>query len=201
MAKKRPNIPKNIKEAVLKEYRHKCAICGHSEPHIHHIDEDSSNNDKNNLLPLCPNCHIQDTHDPTSSPEPRKLQLFRKYKDPLILDARFHPIYKRTEFLYSEEIRENKRLYSYYANELLEFIEQFEMGSFYRKKILGYLKNVYSRYTKKLKDEGADVDNKDVINSEELKSDAHKYCAESIEELLVEMLRYQGWVAAPFNKK
>jgi hypothetical protein len=35
-----------------------CCICGESEVlDIHHLDEDSSNNDINNLVPLCPTHH------------------------------------------------------------------------------------------------------------------------------------------------
>lgn len=125
MTKSSPKIPKNIKETVLKEYRHKCAICGRADPHLHHIDENTQNNSSDNLLPLCPNCHLQDIHDPTSQPDPGKLYLFRKYKDPLIIDPRFHPIYKRSRFLHDEEIRSDSRKFSFYAHELLNFIDQF----------------------------------------------------------------------------
>jgi len=67
MPKKRLSIPKAISEQVLKEYRHKCAVCGRHDPQLHHIDEDPSNNDPANLMPLCPNCHIQDIHAPTTT--------------------------------------------------------------------------------------------------------------------------------------
>lgn len=40
---------------------HKCAVCGWCEDErvleVHHIDEDRSNNDINNLIILCPICH------------------------------------------------------------------------------------------------------------------------------------------------
>lgn len=49
---RRESIPKPIRENVLDEYSHSCAICGKDRPHVHHIDENSSNNDPNNLLPV-----------------------------------------------------------------------------------------------------------------------------------------------------
>ena len=45
----RENIPKKTKEALLDEYDHRCAICGGDRPHVHHIDENPSNNEI-----LCP---------------------------------------------------------------------------------------------------------------------------------------------------
>ena len=62
--KTRTDIPKTVREAVLKEFNHRCAVCGGDRPHLDHIDEDPSNNDPFNLLPLCPNCHIRDRHNP-----------------------------------------------------------------------------------------------------------------------------------------
>ncbi len=88
-----------IKDALLDEYDHRCAVCGGGRPHVHHIDEDASHNDLLNLLPLCPNCHLRDQHNPTRKVEIPKLQLFRKFKDPAILKPQFHPIYTRQLFL------------------------------------------------------------------------------------------------------
>lgn len=38
MAKKRTDIPKPIREKVLKEYHYLCAVCGQVNPQLHHID-------------------------------------------------------------------------------------------------------------------------------------------------------------------
>jgi hypothetical protein len=51
--KTRVSIPKPIRDRVLKEYHHRCAIRGEDNPQLHHIDEDPSNNDPLNLIPLC----------------------------------------------------------------------------------------------------------------------------------------------------
>jgi NAD-dependent SIR2 family protein deacetylase len=134
MPKKRISIPKAVSETVLKEYRHKCAMCGRHTPQLHHIDEDTTNNTEQNLIPLCPNCHLQDAHDPTRPPDPAKLRLFRKYKDPLILDPRFHPIFIRAQFLYGEALRNREHRFRNRANELLDFVAELSMGTFYRKK-------------------------------------------------------------------
>lgn len=42
-------------------YPHKCAICGYNDDErileVHHLDEDRTHNEINNLVILCPNCH------------------------------------------------------------------------------------------------------------------------------------------------
>ena len=45
---------------AYRTYKHKCAICGLDEEcclQVHHIDEDRSNDNPNNLIILCANCH------------------------------------------------------------------------------------------------------------------------------------------------
>jgi 5-methylcytosine-specific restriction endonuclease McrA len=79
MPKDRPAIPKAVRESVLSEFNHRCAVCGEDKPQVHHIDEDPSNNDPMNLIPLCPNCHLIDQHNPTVPINARRLRLFRRY--------------------------------------------------------------------------------------------------------------------------
>jgi 5-methylcytosine-specific restriction endonuclease McrA len=90
MAKDRAHIPRTVRDQVMGEFNHRCAKCGADHPHLHHIDEDPSNNDPMNLIPLRPNCHLIDQHNPTQRIEPERLMLFRKYKDPAILTPQFH---------------------------------------------------------------------------------------------------------------
>lgn len=51
----------NYREKALKEYPHKCMICGWDEDdrilEVHHIDENRENNSIDNLSVLCPTCH------------------------------------------------------------------------------------------------------------------------------------------------
>jgi len=175
MPKTRTNIPKAIRDKVLKEYHHKCAMCGRTEPHLHHIDENPSNNDIANLLPLCPNCHLQDTHDPTAPHDPDKLRLFRRCKDPFVLDHRFHPIWRRIQAFRAQGIlvQENRWTKNYTVNsltgeinswqDLTNFVRTFQKGEYYADRL----------------------------------NDARAYRDEwrlpAIEDLCVEMLRYQGW--------
>jgi hypothetical protein len=193
MAKTRVKIPKQMVEAVMKEYRHKCAVCGRHNPQLHHLNEDPSSNEPLNLLPLCPNCHLQDVHDPTNQQDARKLRLFRIHKDPLILDPRFHPIFRRMTFLRDDEIPSRPGIFTYRANELIDFVEQFEMGDFYRKKILGLLNNPANHYGLKCFYDGKETTDKQIRSDPALFKAAKEYRTEQIEFLLVEMIRYQGW--------
>ena len=136
MAKKRVAASAKVREAVLKEYNHRCAICGTDQPQLHHIDEDPSNNDPANLLPLCPNCHLSDHHNPTVSIGPELLALFRKHKNPTILLPQFLPLYKRVTFLFEIEPGDGptKELEAR-VDELKGFVASLEMGDFYKVKI------------------------------------------------------------------
>jgi len=135
MAKSRVPIPAKVADKVLKEYNHRCAKCGADNPQLHHIDEDPSNNDSLNLIPLCPNCHLSDQHNPTRFVEPGKLRLFRIYKDPTILKPQFHPIFIRMQFFESQECEFEIEELEKKAIELTEFILTLEKGEFYGTRI------------------------------------------------------------------
>ena len=193
----REAIPKKLKDALLDEYDHRCAVCGGDRPHVHHIDEDASHNTLENLLPLCPNCHLRDQHNPTRKIDIPKLQLFRQYKDPAILKPQFHPIYLRQRFLDSVAPGEDSvsDLESQ-ANELIEFIQALEMGGFYGKRLtelVGPLRRAFimslgpgpdPHYERQRRAANSDYRDKLIENRVPAQS------------LLVELLRYQGWANA-----
>jgi len=88
-----------------------------------------------NLIPLCPNCHLYDQHNPTQSIDQEKLRLLRKHKDPTILKPQFHPLFKRMQFLNFVKEDSNVEELDRNAEELVEFINTLNMGKFYSKKV------------------------------------------------------------------
>lgn len=193
----RETIPKKIKEALLDEYDHRCAVCGGDRPHVHHIDEDASHNELLNLLPLCPNCHLRDQHNPTRKIEVPKLQLFRRYRDPAILKPQFHPIYARQLFLEAvtpgdEPVGEIQSQ----VGELVELVQALEMGEFYGKRLnelIGPLRRAFfmslgsgpdPHYEQQRRAANQDYRQKLIANRD------------SAQALLIELLRYQGWANA-----
>ena len=55
---KRKNLTEEEKEMIFDKFNTECVICGKKEGlHIHHKDENSSNNQINNLVVLCGVCH------------------------------------------------------------------------------------------------------------------------------------------------
>ncbi len=132
----RERIPKAVREAVLREYNHLCAICRAPNPQLHHVDGDHSNNDPLNLLPLCPNHHLIDQHNPTQKMEPQRVTLFRRFKDPAILWPQFEPLFARLSFLddLKEATTELEGLRRQ-SEELVAFVRALEMGDFYSDRI------------------------------------------------------------------
>lgn len=55
---KRKNLTEEEKEMVFDKFNNECAVCGKKEGlHIHHKDENPSNNQMSNLVVLCGVCH------------------------------------------------------------------------------------------------------------------------------------------------
>lgn len=192
----RKAIPKKTKEAVLDEYDHRCAVCGGDRPHIHHIDEDASNNAASNLLPLCPNCHLRDQHNPTRKVEISKLKLFREFKDPAILLPQFDPIYQRQLFLESVEVNEESDDdLNASSEELVEFVAAFEMGEFYSRRIRDLIEDEFVVFSiaSLVDDAGYRTRVRDANRKYREKLVANRHAAQ---KLLVEQLRYQSWANA-----
>ena len=61
----RPSVNSNgfasYRKQALRHYPNECAVCGYNEEidilEVHHIDENRQNNNLENLIILCPNCH------------------------------------------------------------------------------------------------------------------------------------------------
>ena len=55
---KRKSLTEEEKEMIFDKFDNECAVCGEKEGlHIHHKDENSSNNQMSNLVILCRVCH------------------------------------------------------------------------------------------------------------------------------------------------
>lgn len=189
---KRVRVPNALKDKVLREYRHRCAFCGRPEPQVHHIDEDPSHNDPENLIPLCPNCHLQDIHAPTEPIDPKKIALFRRFKDPAILDPRFHPLWERLRFL--REAQEDRVVsWQYSCNDLVRFVSSLQMGEYYGKRVEGITHKSKSHVLVHLRKKGVDVADENSLGTVISDDEFIDIRASLIEALCVEMLRYQAW--------
>jgi hypothetical protein len=182
-----------VRDAVLREFNHRCAICGADRPQIHHIDENPGNNDLENLLPICPNCHLTDQHNPTVPADPEKLALFRRYKDPAILAPEFEPLFARMRFLAwiadSEDTEELEKK----ARELEDFVSYLEMGEFYSRLILEHLE-ASSRGRVRVIGGGPDPGGEEADRKFEVNYRQQLRSAQpEVYRLVVELLRYQNW--------
>jgi hypothetical protein len=48
---------KRNREIVLKASDYRCSNCGNSAKYVHHLDKSRTNNDLENLVPVCSACH------------------------------------------------------------------------------------------------------------------------------------------------
>jgi hypothetical protein len=193
MAKERIQIPRSTRDAVLSEFNHRCAICGSDRPQLHHIDEDPSNNDPKNLIPLCPNCHLVDQHNPTHSLGTEKLKLFREFKDPTILKPQFHPLWTRMKFLDSIREDSDARELETKSEELTSFIAALEMGSFYSKQIHDLVNRPrHVVFSTGAPDEAARHRADQARREKEYREQLQRVHDE-VHALVIELLRFQKW--------
>jgi len=193
--KKRPHIPKAVADAVMKEYSHLCAVCAAIKPQLHHLDENRENNDPLNLLPLCPNCHLTDQHNPTSRRPYELLRLFRKFKDPFILVPQFQPVFQRIYSLYSGLGSCPRSAIFSYVEDLVGFIKELEMGNYYAQQIRTFLmppSGVSPAFSQK--------DPASLMNYQRWADEQDRAYGmlvesmrEDVERLVVEILRFQRW--------
>lgn len=187
----RTTIPAKIRERVLAEFNHRCAICGKDKPHLHHIDENPQNNTETNLIPLCPNCHLLDQHSPTKPFNSRKLELFRRFKDPVILSSEFEPLFQRFTYLFDVE----DSTYAATTNngqELVAFVSALAMGIYYGSAIgqcviPAPLVQIWGVNTTEAEFAEMDKERWKHLVEHLLKS------RDKAVNLCIELLRYQGW--------
>ena len=193
MTKTRVPPPRAIRDVVMGEFNYKCAICGREKPQVHHIDEDPSNNDPLNLIPLCPNCHLIDQHNPTGTVDPAKMRIFRQYKDPAILTPQFHTLFVRLKFL--DHIPETQRREDLQAQtqELSDFVAELQMGAFYSKRIAQLTKPKY--YMHIAVGAPGELEQSQIAmkrEAAEYREDLRK-ARDQVVKLIVELLRFQPW--------
>jgi hypothetical protein len=208
-AKKRKSIPLKIEKQITKQYSNLCAICGKADPQVHHIDENPSNNEPLNIIPLCTDCHLIKIHKKNIYPR-EIIRLFRVYKSKLILSDKFLPIFNRMKFLLAEDISsyDSKVLQSEY-NDLISFIKAMEMGILYAGKIKKLLyfpleyhveivayppdpeydalvgRSSSSTYSSKSNNKGSSI---------KAFTDMYRENKEKVIGLIIEQLIYQKWV-------
>ena len=193
MTKTRVPPPKAIRDAVMNEFNHKCAICGKERPQVHHIDEDPSNNDPLNLIPLCPNCHLIDQHNPTGIVDPAKVRIFREYKDPAILTPQFHTLFVRLKFL--DHVLDTQTPYALQkrAEELVAFVAELEMGKFYSPQIHNLTKpRQYSHRATGGSGATAELQVAQQREAAEFREQLRNVRSRVV-HLVVELLRFQSW--------
>lgn len=194
MPKHRSAIPSSVRTRVEKEFNHRCAVCGSDNPHLHHIDEDPSNNDPMNLIPLCPNCHLTDQHNPTKTLDPKRLRLFREYKDPAILKSQFQPLFARLQFFDNINDNSDDDELESNAKELSDFVGALEMGSFYANKIRKLTQKPAYGFSVRLGDPTSERQYR--LQHQEAQREYREQLQKvriQIVELAVELLRFQKW--------
>jgi hypothetical protein len=191
MPKTRVPIPKHVREQVLAEFHHRCAICAADRPHLHHIDENPANNDVQNLLPLCPNCHLVDQHNPTAPVDPLKLGLFRRFKDPVILSPQFHPLFRRLTYLFTITPSARSEDMAAAGAELVAFVNALNMGGFYHTQIVDLV--MHSSAGVYFTDEPDHVTRERFEQRRRVFHNKLLANRDRVVDLIVEMLRYQDW--------
>lgn len=192
MQRKRPNLPKAAREGVLRAFNHRCAICGEDRPQLHHIDGNPANNASENLIPLCPNCHLIDQHNPTEPLPPQVLALFRQFRDPSILAPGFEPVFRRLKFVVEPESIESYKAFTLSMGDLEQFLRQMPMGNYYANRLSDVLREAIRIDADPHQATAEDRARLEMERRDSARRSVLHGRAEAL-RLIVEMLRYQPW--------
>lgn len=137
MTKRRTHIPSGTRSNILKEYHHGCALCRQNNPtpELHHIDNDPTNHDPLNILPLCPNCH-------RSSLDPEILSLFRTYKKREILSIEFKILYSKAAAILKLSFDDYYDYCFDLDEDLTAFVRTLKKGRYYAQKLSKFIRDV-----------------------------------------------------------
>lgn len=197
MAKLRTSIPKQTREAVLREFNHRCALCGADRPHLHHIDQNPSNSDAANLIPLCATCHLTDQHDASNAVPEGKLRFFRVHKHRLILRPQFNSVWRRMEFLWSVSDAESGRALEERAEELASLVSHLSMGPFFAERVMRLLRAPSTGRMLVVGDPVSEARyDAEVREDERNYRDQLRRARPEVEALIVELLDHQTWTPA-----
>jgi hypothetical protein len=78
--KTRVQIPESTRVDILGKCNNRCCVCQAPFIVFHHLDEDPSNNEEDNIGPLCPNCHgqVHSTSGMTINLTPERVRALRE---------------------------------------------------------------------------------------------------------------------------
>lgn len=191
----RERIPEPLKRKILSEYDHKCALPECSERgHIHHIDEDNTNNTPENLIPLCPNHHMNGQHNIYRKIPIERLRLFRIYKEDKLLASEADSLIGRFAKLYEavdsgDDFSSIKSI----SDDFVCFIDSYKDSPYYTKKLIGLIKYRGPAIVSYGGSEQS-CENKQLLQNSYKKFPIRLLDKkEEIERLLVEFVRQQSW--------
>ena len=136
MKKKRTTIPKLRKDKILVQFNHQCVVCSAPYHEVHHIDEDPSNHDEDNLIVLCPNCHQGKVHGKSIMITADQLKLYLRNGKKSIFNPIYHILASKIDFLQNDKyLHLTTDDISEKVDDLIEFIKYLNLGEYYSKKL------------------------------------------------------------------
>ena len=163
--KVRKEIPAALATSVKTEFGNRCAMCREPYVTIHHIDENPSNNNRQNLIPLCPNCHHGRVHGYGGNKiDRRALELYRELGTRFAATGAYNLLLKRSAYITSGMFEQlDSDQLSNALDDLLSFVRGLKFGPHFEKKLSRLLRpprrpgNVYLTFIGDDYDTAADL--------------------------------------------